>query len=202
MTSEQPKPKRYIALKRITDCNAEQQRKVLEIRNQEAVRKSMYTDHIISPGEHLKWLSNLKSDKKQITFAVLNDEQKPIGVASINAIDTLHKKSDWAFYIDEKERGGLGAAIEYTLIEFVFNNLHLVKLNCEVIETNDVVVKMHQKFFFEIEGLRRSNIEKNGGRVGVVFLGLTKDDWLANKSRVLEKYQIAFDRFSINISID
>jgi len=188
-----------IILKPLTTCSIEQQTKVREVRNQVGVRSSMYTEHEIELNEHLGWISRLKSDKKQIVFAVLNEEQQPIGVVSVNALDTLHKKADWAFYLDENQRGGLGAALEYSLIEYVFNELKLDKLNCEVIETNEAVVKLHKKFNFFEEGFRRENIEKNGKRIGVHFLGLTKSDWLSSRTVIFEKYKSVINKFSIHI---
>jgi len=58
---------------------------------------------------------------------------------------------------------------------------------------------MHKKFCFVEEGFRRENIEKEGGRVGVFFLGITKSDWLEGKSSVREKYQPVLNKFNITI---
>ena len=187
-----------VVLREINKCTYEQKLSVRDIRNQDSVRRSMYTDHEIGLDEHLKWVTRLKDDKKQIVFVVLVEEVVS-GVVSVNAIDRSHKKSDWAFYLSEKVRGGLGAALEFSLLDFVFNTLLLEKLNCEVIETNEAVVKMHKKFCFVEEGFRRENIEKEGGRVGVFFLGITKSDWLEGKSSVREKYQPVLNKFNITI---
>jgi len=187
-----------VVLREINQCTSEQKVAVRDIRNQDSVRRSMYTDHEIGLDEHLKWVDRLKDDKKQIVFVVLVEEFVS-GVVSVNAIDRSHKKSDWAFYLSEKVRGGLGAALEFSLLDFVFNTLLLEKLNCEVIETNEAVVKMHKKFCFVEEGFRRENIEKEGGRVGVFFLGITKSDWLEGKSSVREKYQPVLNKFNITI---
>lgn len=56
-------------------------------------------------------------------------------------------------------------------------NADIEKLNCEVLETNPAVIKMHQKFGFELEGVRRKNILKDGSRIDVVLLGITKEEW-------------------------
>lgn len=191
--------KRKIQLKELIDCSLEQQSRVREIRNQISVRSSMYTDHEITMNEHLQWISKLKSDLKQIVFAVLNERDLPVGVVSINSLDKSHQKSDWAFYLDESERGGLGAALEFSLLEYAFNVLGLEKLNCEVIETNEGVVKLHKKFGFSEEGFRRSNILKNGKRIGVYFLGITKDEWQAQRDEIFLNHKSTFDRFDIFI---
>ncbi|WP_081869945.1 UDP-4-amino-4,6-dideoxy-N-acetyl-beta-L-altrosamine N-acetyltransferase [Endozoicomonas numazuensis] len=188
-----------IELVLLVSLDTEQQMKVRDIRNEEKVRKWMYTDHLISANEHLGWINRLKNDDQQITFAVMGDGSEILGVVSLNAIDSLHKKADWAFYLTESSRGGLGSALEFSFINFVFEQLEMEKLNCEVIEGNDAVVKLHKKFLFQEEGFRRSNIIKNSDRKGVHSLGLTKDEWQSGKKAVREKYSTVFEKFSINI---
>lgn len=187
-----------VILRQISNCTLEQKKAVREIRNHNSVRRSMYSDHLITLDEHLGWIEQVAQDDRQIVFVVLL-EGKVSGVVSINALDRLHKKSDWAFYLDQEARGGLGAALEFNLINFAFDSLGLEKLNCEVIETNRAVVKMHKKFSFVEEGFRRSNIEKDGGRIGVHFLGLTRDDWLNTRDRIYEGYKSILDKFTVAI---
>jgi UDP-4-amino-4,6-dideoxy-N-acetyl-beta-L-altrosamine N-acetyltransferase len=40
---------------------------------------------------------------------------------------------------------------------------------------------MHQKFGFELEGVRRKNIIKDGSRIDVVLLGITKEEWKSKR---------------------
>ena len=158
----------------------------------------MYTDHHISLDEHLNWVEILKNDKTQIVFIILVNDIAS-GVLSISALDLVHKKSDWAFYLTDKVRGGLGAALEFSLLNFAFDDLLLEKLNCEVIETNDVIVKLHKKFGFIEEGFKNSNIEKNGTRIGVYFLGITKDEWVSKRLYFQEKNKFMIEKFNIRI---
>ena len=70
----------------------------------------MYTEHEIPLNELLSlWVERLQSDNRQIVFVVLVDNEVS-GVVSVNAIDRLHLKSDWAFYLDANVRGGLGSS--------------------------------------------------------------------------------------------
>ena len=111
-------------------------------------------------------------------------------------------KSDWAFYLDKKVRGGLSAALEFNLINFVFDELGLEKLNCEVIETNYAVVKLHKKFSFSEEGFRRENIIKNKRRIGVHLLGLTKSDWLRDRAKIKARYEKIMEKFDLVIEYE
>jgi RimJ/RimL family protein N-acetyltransferase len=47
-----------------------------------------------------------------------------------------------------------------------------------------MVVKMHQKFGFPIEGVGRKNILRGGERIDVVLLGITIEEWLARRPLV------------------
>ena len=108
-----------VILREIALCSDVQKQQVLSIRNQLNVRSSMYTDHEIELDEHLSWVARLETDKRHVVFVVLFNDVVS-SVVSVNTIDRLHNKADWAFYLDQNVRGGLGASLEYALINFVF----------------------------------------------------------------------------------
>lgn len=189
--------RRRVILRPIEACTVEQQEALRQLRNHPAIRGAMYTDHIISPEEHAGWIQGLGGDGRRRVFIVLTPEGEACGLVSVTAIDLAHRRADWAFYLAPEARGGLGAALEYALIEFVFESLGLEKLNCEVLETNPAVVRMHGRFLFHEEGFRRSNVLKDGHRIGVHFLGLTREDWRAGREDVRAGLRDVFDRFEI-----
>jgi RimJ/RimL family protein N-acetyltransferase len=63
----------------------------------------------------------------------------------------------------------------------VFEELGLEKLCCEVLASNDGVVKMHQRYGFQVDGVLRRHVIKNGERVDVVTMSLLRDDWAASR---------------------
>ncbi|WP_426235872.1 UDP-4-amino-4,6-dideoxy-N-acetyl-beta-L-altrosamine N-acetyltransferase [Pseudomonas sp. TWP3-2] len=165
----------------LTDASPTIQAHVRTLRNQEDVRKYMYTSHEISEQEHANWLSSLKGNARQQVFVVLKDDLG-VGVVALNAINAQHKSADWAFYLDVNLQGkGLGSVIEFWMLDYAFDVVGLEKLNCEVLASNSAVVKMHQKFGFEVEGVRRQNVVKDGVRIDVVLLGITKSEWLEKR---------------------
>ncbi|MFW9081257.1 UDP-4-amino-4,6-dideoxy-N-acetyl-beta-L-altrosamine N-acetyltransferase [Pseudomonas sp. P2757] len=174
----------------LTDASPTIQAHVRTLRNQEDVRKYMYTSHEISEQEHANWLSSLKGNSRQQVFVVLKDDLA-VGVVALNAINAQQKSADWAFYLDVDLQGkGLGSVVEFWMLDYAFNAAELEKLNCEVLASNSAVVKMHQKFGFEIEGVRRQNVVKDGVRIDVVLLGITKSEWLEKRPaliRVIER---------------
>jgi UDP-4-amino-4,6-dideoxy-N-acetyl-beta-L-altrosamine N-acetyltransferase len=193
--------KRSIHLIPIVELETEAQLAIREIRNLPDVRKVMFTDHVISVNEHLVWISRLKADPHQIVFGIVDDTSKrPLGVISLAALDSKNKRSDWGFYLAPEERGdGLGTAVEKRFIEFAFETLDLAKLNGAVIEGNDEVVKFYKKFGFEEEGFRKSEIVKDGRRVGVHLLGLAKETWTNNYSTFCKLHKQILGRFAVEI---
>ncbi|MDK1396876.1 GNAT family N-acetyltransferase, partial [Pseudomonas protegens] len=80
------------------------QAQVRALRNQQEVRKYMYTSHEISEQEHANWLSSLQGNPRQEVFVAV-DAGQALGVVSLNAINALQKTADWAFYLDAELQG-------------------------------------------------------------------------------------------------
>lgn len=186
----------------LEDVATEVQLKILDIRNEDDVRKWMYVDTPIGINEHLHWIKQDKNDDSQLVFVVMENQTEALGVIKVTRINRLHKSAEWAFFLTREAKSGIGPAIEYAFLDFVFEKLDIEKLNCEVIEGNDGVVKLHKKFLFREEGFRHSNIIKNGARIGVHFLGLSLNEWLSGRKSVLEKYQKSLNRFAVTIQWD
>lgn len=120
----------------ILETDSDVQNRIRELRNMENIRKYMYTDHIISEEEHQRWLASLENNDKQFVM-VVKFENEVVGLVSLNNINRLHRTADWAFYIHEDLQGrGIGSVVEYMLIEKAFHEKGIIKLNCEVLETN------------------------------------------------------------------
>lgn len=161
----------------ITEIDRISALKILDIRNETNIRKNMYTSHEISIDEHFSWIERLKK-REDIKFYAVIFDGKIVGGVSLSNIDILHKRADWAFYLSETSHGrGIGAALEYKFVSFAFDNFSIEKLNCEVISFNDRVVRLHEKFGFQIEGVRRAHVLRDGESHDAVFLGITKQEW-------------------------
>jgi len=168
----------------LVDASESIQSRIRELRNQENVRKFMYTDHEISTEEHANWIASLRGNKRQQVFAVVRDGIAA-GLVSLSAINEQQKHAEWAFYIDEAMQGaGIGSIIEFKLLDYAFNEAGLEKLNCEVLATNQPVIRLHEKFGFVREGVRRKNVVKNGERIDVVLLGILKDEWIVAREKI------------------
>jgi len=156
--------------------------RVREWRNLPEVAAYMYTDHQISEGEHARWFAGaLTGDTRRYWIIELDDE--PVGLANLYDISQLHGRAYWAFYLaDARVRGrGVGSFTERFVMRHVFAELELDKLCCEVLATNEGVVKMHERYGFRVDGLLRQHVRKGGGRVDVVTMSLLREEWAVGR---------------------
>lgn len=157
-------------------------------RNSKEVSQYMYTDNTISKQDQESWFNKISTEKSSIYWIIEYDE-KPVGLASINNIDLNLSSCYWAFYLgDTSIRGaGIGAKVEFKVIEYVFEVLNLNKLRCEVFVHNDKVIRMHEKFGFRREAYYREHCIKNNVKLDAVGLALLKNDWSILKQFYIEK---------------
>jgi UDP-4-amino-4,6-dideoxy-N-acetyl-beta-L-altrosamine N-acetyltransferase len=162
--------------------------RLLSWRNQPEVARWMYSDHVIAPDEHARWFEAALADHRR-KYWVIEADGTPVGLANLYDIAPEHRRCSWAYYLaDPSTRGqGIGAYVEYWVVEHVFSELGLRKLWCEVLIGNEPVWKLHEGFGFVREALFRAHVMKNGERADVVGLGLLASDWTDRREASRER---------------
>ncbi len=163
--------------------------RLLAWRNQPEIARWMYSDHAITADEHDRWFVGALGDARR-RYWVIEADGTPVGLANLYDLAPEHGRTSWAYYLaDPSTRGqGIGAFVEYWVIEHVFGELGLNKLWCEVLIGNEAVWRLHEGFGFQREALFRQHVRKDGAPADVVGLGLLKSDWAgaraASRSRL------------------
>lgn len=149
-------------------------------RNEPAVRANMYTQHEISSKEHLTWWEKTKTrtDQKYFMYEMAGN---PRGIAAFTSLDLQSKNSAWAFYASPLAPKGTGSKMEFLMLEHAFDELKLHKLYCEVLAFNTAVIKLHQKFGFNIESVFRQQQKVNDDFVDIYRLGILAPEWLEQR---------------------
>lgn len=157
-------------------------------RNSEDVSKYMYNESYITEEEHQNWFEKIKDSSNSI-YWIIEYNNKKLGLASITGIDNTLQSCYWAFYLGDTSvrGGGIGAKIEYNVIEYVFSILNLNKLRCEVFTSNDRVIKMHEKYGFRREAYYREHCIKGNEKLDAVGLALIQSEWQQIKGTIKEK---------------
>ena len=151
-------------------------------RNLPEIARWMYSDHEISAEEHARWFAAALADQGR-RYWIIEMGGRPVGLANLYDIDPVMGRASWAYYLaDPEARGqGVGAYVEYWVIEHVFGELGLSKLWCEVLIDNAPVWKLHESFGFQREATYRAHVRKAGVATDVLGLGLLAEDWAARR---------------------
>ena len=146
-------------------------------RNQDHVRAVMLTDHLISADEHDDWYSRLKKDDTSF-HQIVEYKGKGIGLFYVTEIDRRNNTCSWGFYVGgEHPLPGIGAAIEYLGIEYMFETLQIRKVWAEVLAKNSKVLHMNKGFGFTEEGRLRGQVWKEDRFEDIVIIGMFDYEW-------------------------
>jgi UDP-4-amino-4,6-dideoxy-N-acetyl-beta-L-altrosamine N-acetyltransferase len=180
----------------LKSLGAEDEEIVLNWRNNPEIARFMYTDHVISQDEHRSWLRNALTDEAQRHW-IIHYDAAPVGLVSVTNLDARHSSAQWAFYLASPNvRGkGVGSAVDYLILEFVFEELGLHRLSCAVLAFNEQVIAMHESFGFRREGQLRGAIRKGEEWIDVILLSQLREEWalhrLQHRDRLSERGLIA-----------
>ncbi|MFZ5981801.1 MAG: UDP-4-amino-4,6-dideoxy-N-acetyl-beta-L-altrosamine N-acetyltransferase [Candidatus Zixiibacteriota bacterium] len=163
---------------RFRNINPDDLPMILEWRTMPEVADYMYTDFEPKIEIQQKWYEAINKDNTRRDW-LINVDGEDVGLLSIVRIDDLNQRCEWAYYLASPTvRGkGIGKSVELNVLEYVFENLKLNKLCCEVLGNNELVVRIHEKYGSKIEGNRRRHIFKRGEFHDIVEMGILREDW-------------------------
>lgn len=173
---------------KLTDIKYPDIELVRKWRNSPEVRSFMYDEKQISFEQQKLWFERINKEENSV-YWIIEFQDKKIGLVSLTGINHTLKSCYWAFYIgDTSVRGaGIGAKVEYNILEYVFSNISLNKLRCEVISSNEKVIKMHEKFGFRRESYYREHVIKQNVKHDVIGLAILKSEWEILSPKMKEK---------------
>jgi UDP-4-amino-4,6-dideoxy-N-acetyl-beta-L-altrosamine N-acetyltransferase len=162
--------------------------RLLAWRNSPQVAAYMYTDHVIGEAEHQSWiLTALQAPDRR--YWIVEADAAPVGLANLANIDRVARRCELGHYVaDPAMRGkGVGACIEYLLLQHVFQTLGLNKLWCEVLLENERAWRLHLNFGFRREALFRQHVRKGDRFLDVVGLGILASEWVEGRAACVQR---------------
>ncbi|HEX5379980.1 MAG TPA: UDP-4-amino-4,6-dideoxy-N-acetyl-beta-L-altrosamine N-acetyltransferase [Phenylobacterium sp.] len=162
--------------------------RMLDWRNQPQVARWMYSDHLITPQEHARFMATALTDPAR-RYWIVELDGAPVGLAGLVDISAQNRKATLVHYLaDPATRGrGLGAFVEVWLLDQTFRELGLNKLCCEVMFENERAWRMHEGFGFTREAFYRAHVWKAGRPCDVVGLAILADEWAALRPASVER---------------
>ncbi len=132
-------------------------------RNSEDIRKWMFSNHVISASEHVKFIENLKNDDSRF-YWLFKIDGMPEGVGSFQDVDFSGMTGNLGIYSIKK---GAGKLIMKYLLYLWFDVMGMRALKCELLREN---IKAYE--FYKLFGFKNS-----GGEKGAIRMSLTREEY-------------------------
>ncbi|MGN0694840.1 MAG: UDP-4-amino-4,6-dideoxy-N-acetyl-beta-L-altrosamine N-acetyltransferase [Lentihominibacter sp.] len=169
-----------IKLRKINENDLE---KVMEWRMKPSVTKYMNTDPKLTLEDQKKWFAKISHDET-CKYWIIDVDGVGIGVLGIIDIDYANKRVSWVWYIGEEEYRGKGIAkrIQLNLYDYVFETMGMHRLYSHILTFNTHEINnVHLACGYEIEGVMKDHVLKNGQFIDVTVMGITADRWATIK---------------------
>lgn len=136
-----------IVLINFIDLTENEKEMVLNWRNNEDIKKWMYTQDDITINEHLNFINNLVGNISKQYFVVKSNDEY-IGV--VDFTDISKDETYFGLYSNpESKVTGVGRLLEEICLDYAFKTLKVKKLKLEVFSENIRVRNLHKKYKFK-----------------------------------------------------
>ena len=146
-------------------------------RNNQSVRKWMYSKHRISIREHSEFIESLKKDDRNFYWLLKNKTRGYAGVISLNKIDLANKNAYLGIYKNPNSNlSELGYMLIRCLKKLAFDVAILHTLKLEVIGANKIAIRFFEKSGFSREGKLKGLFFKDRRYHDVIVMGILRKD--------------------------
>ncbi len=166
-------------------------REIRKWRNQDFVRRNMFTQDEISEENHMRWVENIRKDVNRHVFVFYLDDI-PFGVENYTYDPEKNHVEIGNYLIDEEFQAlGYGVIMTYFGLDIMYNVLGYENLYAEIIEYNKNAGSV-SRFFGEQEEYKNATVEINGQQYRVNIVRGTKQDWNDFEKQKLGKLVLKF----------
>ena len=152
---------------------------VLQWRNHPDVRCYMYTQHEITPEEHVQWFSRLCHDDTQSSLIFVVDGT-PLGYVNFKVI-TASAVADWGFYLAPNAPKGTGSQLGTAALNYAFQQMKLHKVCGQALSFNEKSKRFHLRLGFKREGTLRQQYFDGENYYDVECFGLLSNEWIGGE---------------------
>lgn len=145
----------------------------------------------VTEKEEEEWVENMSRSKDSIVLAIMAKESTTdngieltysefIGTMGLHNINWKDRTAITGALIGEKKYWGKGYGTEAKmfLLNYAFNTLNLRKICSTVLGYNERSKNYNLKCGYEIEGIRKEQVFKDGAYVDEILMAVFKENWL------------------------
>lgn len=130
-----------------TELSLKQKIELLDIRNNESVRRWMLNNSKISLNDHLSFIDDLDNDPSKFYYAVIQNESIMGSVYIVNW-NSDNRTCEWGCFLNP-EFFGFGLKLGYLFINLMFNYFFALKIYSTIINSNREAIQLNKALGFE-----------------------------------------------------
>ena len=169
----------------VSELQTAQQFELLSIRNQQIIRESSYSSHVIDDSEHLRWIERLQTDPTVLFYAVTYEDEI-VGGVGLRNIDAAQKSAEWSFYVSEESVGrGIGLALGICALDMFFGPLQLERVIGEALLANAPSMAYHSKLGFEKTAQQQHLVMPGNHMADIAVFSIGVTNWPSVRKKLL-----------------
>lgn len=132
--------------------------------------------------EQEEWFQKAVHDSKSKRFTIcLKQDNSPVGMVTISNIDWQNRSATHGIKLHPKcpKGKGIGTDAVMTIMKYAFEEMNLNRLDGSWMEDNIPSEKLYLKCGWQIEGLKRNAVFRNGKYHNLKITGITREDYFA-----------------------
>ena len=125
----------------------------------------------ITYNQQINWYNNLRD-----LYFIATSDTTDIGLIRIDEVDYINRSSRVGCDVFKGYRGlGYGSRIFELVVDYCFNQLNMHRLWLLVLSQNKIAKHIYEKHGFEVEGVQRQAIFRNGKYVDYIMMSRIND---------------------------
>ena len=164
-----------VTLRKITEEDLEQ---IMRWRMDPEITRYMNTDPKLTLEGQKKWCAKVQQDP-DVSDWMIQIDGAPAGVIKYTGLTDPAGDLGWAYYVEEKKRRSIQAALarEMSMYDHAFLDLGKNAVYSDVFTLNQGVIQLHKICGCEVVEEKKACVEKNGTAYDVTFMRMTADHW-------------------------
>ncbi|PKO98502.1 MAG: hypothetical protein CVU13_10110 [Bacteroidetes bacterium HGW-Bacteroidetes-8] len=139
------------------------------------------TNYYISKSREIEWIKRVTTnDKHDVRLAIcLVENNKHIGNVSLTSINWVNRTAEFSIMIGDKNEWGkeYGKEASILILNYAFYELNLHRIFLTVRIDNEKAKKLYEEIGFNLEGVLKEAIYKNGLYIDMLMMAILKTDY-------------------------
>lgn len=130
-----------------------------------------------------KWIEKQLKDENAIAFSIRTlADDRLIGDVGLDGLFWNHGDTFLGIGVGDREFWGKGYGSDAMkiVLRYAFTELNLRRVTLNVFEYNSRAIRSYEKLGFQHEGRVRKYLNREGRRWDLIYMGITKEEWLAS----------------------